>query len=366
MAQLFKTLINPTAVRVVAEAIQEKTPAFPAAAFVASALPGLDALELKARANQVAVALFAHLPKDWPAALAVLLGGMGPPLPDAKGVSEGFRYWPILTVVERYGLAHPEASLDALREMTRRFSAEFAVRPYLLHHPELAWAKMNAWTADPDVHVRRLASEGSRPRLPWGMQLRPSIDDPGRNLELIEKLKDDPEAYVRRSVANHLNDVARDHPQKVVAIAQRWAQKPARIPTIRHGLRTLLKNGDPKALAVMGYLPPQIRLETFSVTPASIRLGSAVSLRVALRSTQDSPQPLMVDFAVGYVRKKGPRSFKVFKGSVVTLAPKALWQWEKSVSIKPVTTRRHYPGEHHLRLLVNGKIMGEGKFMLSI
>ena len=124
------------------------TPAFPRDAFLAAALPGLDALELKGRVRHVAAALRANLPDDWDAALAMMLAGMGPPLPSDEGVGDGFRYWPLLTVVEEYGLDAPDASMAALREMTKRFSAEFAIRPYLIRHPDRAYATLTRWCDD--------------------------------------------------------------------------------------------------------------------------------------------------------------------------------------------------------------------------
>ncbi|MEL6346433.1 MAG: DNA alkylation repair protein [Myxococcota bacterium] len=364
MPEPFKERINPAAVKTLAAGLRAGTPSFPADAFIQDAAAGLASLALKDRVRKVSRALASRLPSDWSSALQVMIRGMGPPLPDDRNLTGGFLYWPMLQVVEDHGLAHPDASLAALGEMTRRFSAEFAVRPYLLKHPDKAWAQMNRWTESDDLHVRRLASEGSRPRLPWGIRLPPSIQDPSRNLALLHKLKDDPEAYVRRSVANHLNDVSRDHPQRAVETATQWMQTPARRQMVRHGLRTLLKSGDPGALALMGFSPPKLKTTSLTVSPLTLTLGQTLTLTAHIVSTKSSDQSLMVDVAIGFLRKNGTLSDKVFKGTTRTLKKGETWNWEKSLPLRAVTTRRHYPGAHRVRLLINGAPQGEATFTL--
>lgn len=366
MPEPFKNWINPTSMAELADGLVAGTAGFPRDAFLAEAVDGLDALELKGRVRHVAAVLRRHLPADWSAALGVLLAGMGPPLPDDEGVSSGFRYWPALTVVEEHGLAHPAASLAALREMTKRFSAEFAVRPYLIAHPDLAYAVLDGWCADPSMHVRRLVSEGSRPRLPWGQQLPAAVADPERGIALLERLRDDPERYVQRSVANHLNDIAKDHPDRAAAVARVWARKKSRAWTVRHGLRTLLKQGHPGALSVVGFAPPSVKVSGLISDPARISLGGSVTLRAQIISTSDEPQKLMLDVRVGLVKKDGSRSDKVFKGTTKTLAPGERWPFSKTLTFKPVTTRRYYSGRHTLTLQINGKAAGTVGFGLSV
>ncbi len=207
MAEPFKERVNAEAVERIATRVAAAWPAFPAGAFVAAVVPKLADLELKDRVALVADALADRLPTPFPEALRVLVAALPDAPNGAVDVGGGMWVWPVLTVVERRGAGEPEASLSALREMTSRFSAEFAVRPILVAHPELAYATLAEWVGDPNVHVRRLVSEGSRPRLPWGQRLPAAVSDPTRGLALIERLVDDPEPYVRRSVANHLGDV---------------------------------------------------------------------------------------------------------------------------------------------------------------
>lgn len=361
MAEPFKEFINAAAVSRLAALIQGGTPGFPAQPFAAAATGGLSALELKGRVRHVAAALRAHLPESWPEALSVLRAGMGPALDGTDAVSSNFYLWPVLQVVEDHGLEHPALSLAALAEMTRRFSAEFAVRPYLVAHPEVAWPAVMAWAEDDDVHVRRLASEGSRPRLPWGIRLHGTT---ARGLAVIERLKDDPEKYVQKSVANHLNDVSREDAAAALAVAKRWSvgATAGRQWVIRHALRSLLKAGNPEALALMGFGVPAVAVSRLSVSPKSIPIGGAVTVKATIKARK--AQSLMVDVVVGLQRKKGV-SRKVFKSGKRTLAAGETWAWSHRLSMRPVTTRRYYPGEHSVTLQINGAASGTVRFTLT-
>ncbi|TNE84863.1 MAG: DNA alkylation repair protein [Deltaproteobacteria bacterium] len=356
----FKERINAEAVQALATEIVGSTPSFDAESFVAEAVPVLDDLELKARVVHVAAALRRHLPADFEQALEVLLRGLAPPNATDQRVTEAFRYWPVLQVVEDYGVATPEASLTALREMTRRFSAEFAVRPFLTAHPELAWAAVEAWADDPDLHVRRLASEGTRPRLPWGGVLRDSVADPSRGLALISRLVDDDELYVRRSVANHLNDVAKDHPARAVATAADWLARSTedRQWAARHGLRTLFRKGDTATLALFGFGPAPVEVVDARITEQVPYPGEAV-LELSLRHTAGDARSLRVEWVV-----EAPRWRKVFRGPERELAAGEVWSIRKRFAMKPVSVRRQAPGAHRVGVLVNGEVLTELGFEL--
>ncbi len=349
----FKDQLGPAAVHALADAQRAVDPAFPHARFITTALDGLEPLELKDRVRSIAAALRASLPADWPAALDRLVRAMPASTP--------FVHWPILQVVEEYGLDHPEASLDALRLLTPRFSAEFAVRPYIERHPELAWSRIEAWAADPDEHVRRLASEGSRPRLPWGRRLSACVADPSRGLALIERLVDDPSPYVRRSVANHLGDVAKDHPALAVEVARRWG--PQRIELARHGLRTLLKAGDPEALALFGHATPQVRVQSQSVEPGTVQVGGSVELRARLVAEQACHVRVDVVWAWPGARKGW--SSRTFRGSDRDLAAGEAWDFRLRLSMRPVTTRPLRPGEQRLHLRISGQDQPPVSFTLE-
>jgi len=368
MAEPFKEWINTDAITRLAGALSAARPDWSPAPFVAAATDGLGALELKDRVRHVAAALRARLAPAYPDALRHILDSLGPPLSSTEGVTEAFEVWPLCQFVEAYGLEHPALSLDAIHALTRRFSCEFAVRPYLLRHPEATLARLTAWTRDPDVHVRRLVSEGARPRLPWGVRLQPFVLDPTPVLPLLEALKDDPELYVRRSVANNLNDIAKDHPALVVSTAERWSEgaSPERQKLVRHALRTLIKQGDPGALAVLGYGPPQVTLEAFAVDTPAVAMGGALTFSVRLRSTASGPQRLLLDYAVHHKKKNGTLTPKVFKWTTRELGPGEALELSRRHPIRPITTRKYYAGEQRVELLVNGASLGILPFALTV
>lgn len=363
MAEPFKERVNAEAVGRIAAGVSAVWPAFSAEAFVAAVVPALAALELKDRVALVADALAARLPRPFPEALRVLVAAL-PDAPDgAEDVGGGMWLWPVLTVVERHGVGEPEASLAALREMTSRFSAEFAVRPILVAHPALAYATFAAWAADPNVHVRRLVSEGSRPRLPWGQRLPAAVSDPTRGLALIERLVDDPAPYVRRSVANHLGDVAKDHPERAVAVAQAWiAANPSRAAVARHGLRDLLKKGHAGALALFGEGGGGVRVSGLRVTPAEAAAGGKVEVRAEIEAV--TAGAVRVDVVWRWPGARGGTGGKTFRGAVRQLAGGETWSFRSTLSLRPVSTRPLRPGEQQVWLRVGGEDVGPAGFRL--
>jgi 3-methyladenine DNA glycosylase AlkC len=232
---------------------------FAAKAFTRTALSGLEPLSILQRGAHLARALREHLPSRYGAAVRILIKSLTPPLTRTDDLGLGvFFYLPQVNFVATYGLdpAHNggrdpfEISMTAQYELTRRFSAEFSIRPFIIHQPARTLARLLEWTRDPDPHVRRLCSEGSRPRLPWAQRIPALVRDPRPALPILEALKDDPEPYVRRSVANHLGDIAKDHPALVFELADRWLDgaSAGRRWLIRHALRHPAKKGNSVAL----------------------------------------------------------------------------------------------------------------------
>ena len=367
MAEPFKNMMSPKTVRTLARWLREADGNFDSVAFVAASLDGLDELELKARVQQIADALRKHLAPSYSAALEHVLAALPEPLSSSDDVSSGFICWPFCTFVETYGLDQAEISLSALRVLTSRASAEFAIRPYLDRFPEMTLKALHSWTADPDPHVRRLVSEGTRPRLPWGQRLQAFVADPEPVIALITKLRDDPEEYVRRSVANNLNDIAKDHPQLVVGLLTEWSRdlSAERQKLIRHALRTLLKRGDPAALALLGYDPPSLELIRFELGSTDIKLGGELPFEVEVVGRSTQTQRLMIDYAVHHQKKGGKLSPKVFKWTTRRLKPGQRLQLSRRHPMRVVTTRTYYPGEHKLELLINGVSFGERGFELA-
>jgi 3-methyladenine DNA glycosylase AlkC len=376
MAEAFKLLLGEPVVRALGQHLQRAWKPFPRERFEAQALDGLDALELKARALHIAAALSQALPKSFEQAARVMEAALAPvedprsetlPRSSEAGLA-GWAVWPLTVVVMQQGLAHPDRALEALHAMTQRFTAEWAVRPFLLTHPALAFATLERWTQDRSVHVRRLASEGSRPRLPWGEQLRPLIVDPSPTAPLLEALQDDPSAYVRRSVANHLNDIGKDHPALLLAWLQRHvpgASAPRRL-LLRHASRSLIKQGHPGVLAVWGLGQPLKGEATLALSAAALALGDSLQLDVLLRSRARQAQVLEVDYRVHHVKADGRAAPKVFKGWKLTLAPGEERRLRKRHAVKPITTRRYHAGWHAVELQVNGRVVAEAGFELLL
>ncbi len=349
MAEPFKNWIHAALVEQLASEVVRRWPKFDADGFRRAA-GGLDGLELKARVGRVADALGDHLPADWDEAAALLGSILPPPLDRESDFSENVRVWPLTEVVARRGLDHPVVSLALLREMTRRWSSEFAIRPFLVRSPAIANAALDAWVTDPDVHVRRLVSEGSRPILPWGIRLPDSVRSPQRGLTRVLLLADDPSAYVRRSVANHVGDVAKSHPELAVDAARSLlaTPTPTRTQLARHGLRTLLKRGHPGALALFGH-SDAVRVSDIEVA-ATATIGGTVALRAALSGAPGTRA--RVDVVWRWPGARGPCS-KTFRLVTVDVGPDPT-PVAVAFPLRPASGRKLTPGPHSLTLRVNG------------
>ena len=332
-----------------AAAISEVHPAFDRARFLRLVFDGerWPALELKDRMHHAADALGRTLPEDYRAALRILLA--------VERRFTGFDHLLFADYVERFGTGDPEASLPALERLTRS-SAEFAIRPFLERDPERTLAAMLAWTASPDENVRRLASEGCRPRLPWGRRLPALQRDPAPILPILERLRDDPSAYVRRSVANNLGDVAKDHLDLALDLAERWlAESPARAPLLRHALRGPLKAGNVRALALFGFgKKARVEIVAVEVRPRRVPLGGRAELRVALRAAGRRPQTVRLEYELAYARPNGRTARKVFRIAEAALAPGQELELVRRLDFRDRSIRKHHRGPHALTLCVNG------------
>lgn len=342
--------------------------------FAAPILAALEPLELKARAQLIADHLHAALPADAAARARILAALLHPdPLDHADRPSDdlglcGWAVLPLTMVVGQHGLADFGGSMTLLREMTKRFSAEFGIRYFLLADQDRALSMMAGWLDDPNRHVRRLISEGSRPRLPWAMRLPGLMDDPTPVLPLLRHLRDDPEPYVRRSVANHLNDIAKDHSGLVIRLARDWMTDagPDRQGLLRHACRTLIKQGDADALAVFGQHPARIGPVTPHLDSPKLQLGETLGISAHLCSTSDKAQDLTVDIVVHFRKASGALAPKVFKGARLILPPAGRHALTLRLPLRPVTTRRHYAGRQALALRINGTDTGLVEFELLV
>lgn len=366
MAGELKHHFSPDVVRGIARDLERAWRGFDRRAFERAAIKGLEDLELTPRGVHVAKAMRAHLPADYPEAVQVMVASLGAPIGESELTGMAvFRYLPHAAFIRDYGVDHFEASMLAQHALTQRFTAEWSIRPFLERHPEATLARLREWASDPSVHVRRLVSEGTRPRLPWAPQLKSFIADPEPVLRLLELLKDDPERYVQRSVANNLNDIAKDHPARVVEIARRWLRgaNEDRQWIVHHALRSLIKQGHRGALELLGAgSKPAVRVADVAIRPGRVKVGGAVTFAFNLESTSRASQDLLVDYAVHFVKADGTARPKVFKLKRVALSPHGLVTFQGRVSLKIHTTRKPYPGRHILEARVNGHILPLGHF----
>jgi 3-methyladenine DNA glycosylase AlkC len=358
----FKNLFSPDLVRCVAGHLQGQLQTFDRAHFESSILSRLETLELKARAQWIADHLHAALPTDHLKRASILLAMLHPDELDHVNQAtsdEGLCGWgilPLTQVVGQHGVADFDRSMQLLREMTKRFSSEFAIRYFLLADQHRAISILTTWVHDPNHHVRRLVSEGSRPRLPWAMQLPELKRDPSPMLPLLEQLRDDASPYVRRSVANHLNDISKDHPDLITSLVLDWRRgaRAEREALLRHACRGLIKQGHTAALAVFDRHPPQLKTGPLQLSTPKVRLGEVLEMQMTLRSTAKTPQQLTVDYVLHFLKANGQRSPKVFKGALLVLEPGKSVTFCRSHRFREVTTRKHYPGEQGVCLRING------------
>lgn len=327
--------------------------------FIASVMDETwESLELKGRIRKIAIELGKTLPSDYPAAIGVLL--------EVNASCSGFPYLIFPDFVEVHGQQekHWDVSMAALEQFTQTSSAEFAVRPFLLNHPQRMMEQMESWSRHANEHVRRLSSEGCRPRLPWGQALTMFKKDPLPIMPILEQLKEDPSLYVRKSVANNLNDIAKDHPDLVLNTAKRWiGRHPHTDWIIRHGCRGLIRKGLPEVLEVFGYASDAestlVQQAEVSIHPAALRIGEGSTLSYELRVREGESLHIRVEYGIDFVKSGGKRSRKQFLLSDKTIPGGSRITGTRQHAWANLTTRRHYPGEHHIVLLVNGREVAE-------
>lgn len=361
----FKNELSAEKARIIGAALKRAHPAFPLPRFHKGLEAALEPLELKQRVIHLAERIESCLPEDPRVMFPVLTDSL------VAGGLRGFLVWPLTQIVARRGLPHFKESMAALAEMTKVFTGEFAIRPFLKAHPEKTLKQLHQWCAHPDEHVRRLVSEGSRPLLPWGGNLPELLAPPHPTLGLLEKLHLDPSDYVRLSVSNHLNDFSKHHPQLVISMLTRWRKQTPdnkRLEKLsRHACRTLLKSGHPGALELHGYGSSKaLELETFELMETRVKLGGSLGYRLVIRNASKKPLKVMFDYAIHHRKANGSLSPKVFKGRVKELAPGERWEIEARHPVKPVTTRVYHPGGHGFEPRLNGRAFPMLEFDLRV
>jgi 3-methyladenine DNA glycosylase AlkC len=365
-----KTFFSVALVRRLARDIAREHPGFSVRAFTNDACRGLDALELLDRGRHIAEALGAHLP-SYPEAIEILLRSLGPEHATDELIGVGmapFFYLPHTLFVAERGLEHFDLSMRAQYELTKRFSAEGSIRPYIAKDPARALAFLQSWATDKNPHVRRLVSEGTRLRLPWAVRVGWLEQNPERVLALLELLKDDASTMVRRSVANNLNDLGKVRPDLLIRTAGAWLEdaSPERRILVEHALRSAVKRGDADALGLLGYgQTPRVSVEAVAFTPRRVRIGGRVAMTFGLKSTSTRQQHLLVDVAVHFVKARGVGAPKVFKLGRIALGPRERVDLETTFSLAVHTTLVPQPGRHAVDVIVNGRAIRAGSFDVS-
>lgn len=358
-------LLGPAEVAGLHRSLTSAAPA-PGLADLLSAVPRLEPLSLRARTDLLAGALTRAYPaySEAAAAYRTALADQG---------FKGWMMWPVTESAVTLALAGSRSAdfddaLDLLAELTPRLTSEFAIRRLLAADPVRALARIQTWTQDADPPVRRLASEGTRAYLPWAIRVPWLLENPEATLPILNSLRDDPSEDVRRSVANHLNDISRHAPEVTVQTAARWLADPA--PTtarlVRHSLRTLIKKAHPGALELLGFAPVEVEVRDLSTQTPVITLPGKLQFSFAVRNTGTAAARLAVDYVVDYVKAHGGTAPAVFKLTVLELEPGEARSLSGSHALHQMTTRRHYAGTHRLQLQINGIRHGDLAFEVRL
>jgi len=369
MAKPLKHLVGPKLVAQLGLYISQVMPQFDTDSLAKSFSTHYLGLELMDRCLFIADCLHKHLPEDYPTAVNILVRSLEPAHCSTTDFSQvSFLSLPLSLYVSKYGLDHFEESMDAQYEITQRFSAEFSIRAFIERYPTRCFELFQLWVKDTNPHIRRLVSEGTRPRLPWASRLRDLQADPTPIMALLESLKDDPELYVRRSVANNLNDIGKDHPQLVYQLLASW-QKDSnknRDWVIGHAVRSAVKRCEPEALALLGYADTtNIETSNSVITPNHTHIGKSVKINTTLHNQGSSSKAVMVDFAVHYIKTNGNPRAKVFKWCQIQLGASEHKALSKKVNLSNLSTRRHYAGSHRVDIIINGNWSYLGTFELG-
>ncbi|WP_281972396.1 hypothetical protein [Ruegeria faecimaris] len=368
MAQGFSLkdqLFNAEKTGYLAGLFAEADPGFDAQAFQTQVMSRLLELELKERMAWIAECLQQQVPGELPTVAPTLLRALPPPLDPNKTDDDfgDFIFAPLGDWVVNVGLDHPDLALDVLAELTQRFSMEWAIRPFLNRHPEHVMERLEDWCGHDSYHVRRLVSEGTRPRLPWGQAVGLELTDP---LPLLDRLHQDQTRYVTRSVANHLNDISKKDPDLVLDRLQGWSRsKRQDADELRwmtsHTLRGLVKAGHPRAMKMLGY-DPDADIQVSVMVNGQAKIGGALEFDVSLAG--EANQPVLIDYIIHFQRPGGKKSAKVHKLKQAALRNGNLTLSKKHKLKGDATTFRLVPGAHLLEIQVNGRVRADLDFEL--
>lgn len=366
---LLKNHLDEQAIQQIANLVLQQDLSFPAKRFIKQASAPLSSLTLKQRVNHITDVLATCLSPCYQTNVYLLIKLAQYWHSDHEQHNwQSYRAWPLIEYVGRYGMHQPDIALESLKCLTSLFTAEFAIRPYIEKHFELTYSHLLKWCQAEDPHIRRLASESLRSRLPWGKHLSFLKGDPEPVLALLERLKDDSSRYVQKSVANNLNDISKDHPQRVIEVCKQWQLNatPQRHWIINHGLRSLIKEGYPAAFDALGFKKLINVASDFQLKNMIVKLGESTQLQVTLTSLSAEPQDVILDYRIWHMKANGLKTAKVFKWKILRLAPNATLYLTKNHHFKPLTTRRYYHGMQDVEIMLNGRVFARSTLKLIV
>jgi len=356
MSYLLKDLYSPSFYDRFSGILQQILPDFDKKRFIADIFDeAWPARELKERMRHTSQVMHQFMPDDFEKAAVLLENTIECLIREGfRGSSIEFMFFP--DYIELYGIGHFEASVKSVEFTTRFISCEFAVRPFILRYGDRMIQQMLCWSQHPDHKVRRLASEGMRPRLPWAMAVPALKKNPAPILPLLENLKNDPSDWVRRSVANNLNDISKTHPDIVLSIAHAWQGISRETDAIiKHACRSLLKQGHPEILAYYGLQSEHLVVSDACIQNRQLKTGDDLHFSFAVRSSAQIPQTIRMEYGIYYLRQSGQHSRKVFKISERQIEPGEVLHIARKQSFRIITTRKFYPGPQYLSVIVNGQ-----------
>lgn len=366
MASALKNLYSIGFYNNLTKAVAEAIPGFNKKEFISEIFTDeFEAMELKQRMRHTTVVLNKFLPGDYKASVRIILEIVK--RLQQNGVSaDGLAYMFIPDYIEVFGIDHYDESIPALEVITQFVSCEFAVRPFMLRYEDRMIEQMKAWSLHANHKVRRFASEGSRPRLPWAMAIPSLKKDPTAILPILENLKNDPSEWVRRSVANNLNDIAKDHPAIILSIAKKWKGISKETDAIiKHGSRTLLKQGHPEILKHYNLRSINIQLTDFEILNPIVKIGDSIEFSFVVTNQNPTSQIVRLEYGLYYRKANGQLTRKVFKISEKIFEAGVSAKIIRKQSFRLITTRTFYLGEHELSIILNGEEKGVKKFVLS-
>lgn len=356
MAELLKNIYDRQFFTTFIDPLYENISDFDSSRFLANIFdPSWEHKELKQRMRHITLCLKNHLPPDFEESVEIILKVITSLR--QGGIEENMiEYMFFPDFIEVYGLDNYEVSVRAMETVTQFTSCEFAVRPFILRYTEAMISQMHQWSGHEHPMVRRLATEGCRPRLPWAMALPFLKKDPSSILPILEKLKNDPSESVRRSVANNLNDISKDNPEIVIALIKAWKGQTKETDwLIKHASRTLLKAGTFEVMQLFGFGNIEaIGIHEFKITTQKVSIGQFLEFQLELQNSGDSAAKLRLEYGIYYQKANSSLSKKVFKISEKEYPPNSITKIERRQSFKEITTRKYHPGLHRLSIIING------------